>query len=328
MKALVYTATREAAYRDQPEPQPGPDDALIAVEAVGICGSDMHAWHGHDPRRVPPLVLGHEAVGRVIEGARAGERVVLNPLITCGHCRACSEGRSNLCPERELIGMRMAGAFAERVAIPARNLIAVPDGMAAAKAALTEPCATAWHALALAARASWRPLPESRALVIGGGSVGLLGGLILKAWGVADLVLAETNALRRATAAAAGLKAFDPLARPAEAAAFDLVLDAVGSTETRAASLAAVRPGGVISHVGLQSWAGEFDARSLTLQEITFLGVYTYTEADLRASLAALHDGRLGTLDWLEERPLAEGGQAFLDLDAGATPAAKIVLRP
>ncbi len=328
MKALVYTATKETTYREEAEPKPGPEDALIAVEAVGICGSDMHAWHGHDPRRVPPLILGHEAAGRVIQGPNEGERVVINPLITCGRCRDCMEGRANLCQYRELVGMRIPGAFAERLALPARNLIPVPAGMSSAQAALTEPCATAWHALSLAARATWRPLPESRALVIGGGSVGLLGALILKAWGAAEVRLAETNALRRQTAASAGLDSFDPLAEPAAEGRFDLVMDAVGSTATRAAAIAATRQGGVISHVGLQDWAGDFDARRLTLSEITFLGVYTYTDADLRASLAALHDGRLGALDWVEERPLAMGGQAFLDLDRGATPAAKIVLRP
>jgi alcohol dehydrogenase len=328
MKALVYTATERTDYREEPDPSPRPDEALVRVEAVGICGSDMHAWHGHDPRRVPPLILGHEACGTVLEGPDAGARVVLNPLVTCGACECCRTGRSNLCAERELIGMRRPGAFAERVAIPARNLIPLPEGMDPAKAALTEPCATAWHALVLAARAAWRPVPECRALVIGGGSVGLLGGLILKAWGAREVRLAETNPLRRATAAMAGLEAFDPIAAPAEAAAFDLVLDAVGATATRAAALAAARPGGVVSHVGLQDWAGDFDARSLTLSEITLIGVYTYTDADLRASLAALHDSRLGALDWIEERPLAEGGRAFHDLDAGRSPAAKIILKP
>ena len=328
MKALVYTEVEQTDYRDEPEPQASPGDALVRVEAVGICGSDMHAWHGHDPRRVPPIILGHEACGTVIEGPESGRRVVLNPLISCGRCEFCGTGRANLCRKRELIGMRIPGAFAERLAIAAGNLIPVPDGMAPAEAALTEPCATAWHALALAARASWRPLPECRALVIGGGSVGLLGGLILKAWGACEVRLAETNPLRRKTVAAAGLDAFDPIAAPAGGAGFDLVLDAVGATATRAAALAAVKPGGVISHVGLQDWAGEFDARTLTLSEVTLLGVYTYTDADLRASLAALHDGRLGALDWIEERPLAEGGQAFHDLNAGRSSAAKIVLRP
>jgi alcohol dehydrogenase len=328
MKALFYTATEETEIREAAEPRPQPGEALIQVEAVGICGSDMHAWHGHDPRRVPPVILGHEACGVVLEGSEPGRRMVLNPLIACGACGTCLEGRANLCPARELVGMRLPGAFAERIAIPERNLIPVPEGMDPAKAALTEPCATAWHGLALAARAGWRPIPASRALVIGGGSVGLLGGLILKSWGAAQVRLAETNPLRRETAAAAGLDAFDPLAAPAAAASFDLVLDAVGTVATRAAAITAARPGGVIAHLGLQDWAGEFDARTLTLSEIAFIGVYTYTDADLRASLAALHDGRLGPLDWIEQRPLAEGGQAFRDLDAGRTPAAKVILIP
>ena len=328
MKALFYTATRTTEYRDAPEPLPGPDDALIQVETVGICGSDMHSLHGHDPRRVPPLILGHEACGTVIDGPGTGARVVVNPLIAYGSCAHCLNGRSNLCPSRELIGMRLPGAFAERVALPARNLIPVPEDMDPAAAALTEPCATAWHALTLAARAAWRPIPECRALVIGGGSVGLLGALVLRAWGARQVRLAETNPLRRETATEAGLETFDPLRSPAPNGEYDLVLDAVGSTATRTGAIAAVAPGGVISHVGLQDWAGEFDARTLTLQEITLVGVYTYTGADLRASLTALHDGRLGTLDWVEERPLSEGGEAFRDLDANRSKAAKIVLRP
>ena len=328
MKALVYTAVHTTEYQDVPEPERKNGDALVRVEAVGICGSDMHAWHGHDPRRVPPLILGHEACGTVIEGAEPGTRVVFNPLITCGECAYCLSGRSNLCASRELIGMRLPGAFAEQVALPARNLIPVPDGMDSAAAALTEPCATAWHALALAARAVWRPIPECRALVIGGGSVGLLGALILKAWGARDVQLAETNPLRRETATEAGLETLDPSAGAMPRAEFDLVLDAVGSTTTRASAIAMVSPGGVIAHVGLQDWAGEFDARTLTLQEVTLVGVYTYTDADLRASLAALHDGRLGRLNWIEERPLSLGGEAFHDLNANRTRAAKVVLRP
>ena len=137
MKALYYTATRETAFRNSPDPVAKAGEALMAVEAVGICGSDMHAWHGHDPRRVPPMILGHEAAGRVLKGPLAGQRVVVNPLISCGLCQYCSGGRSNLCPERELVGMRIPGAFAERLTLPARNLIPVPEGMDAAKAALT-----------------------------------------------------------------------------------------------------------------------------------------------------------------------------------------------
>jgi 2-desacetyl-2-hydroxyethyl bacteriochlorophyllide A dehydrogenase len=328
MKALVYTAEHTTEYRDEPDPVCEDGEVLIQVEAVGICGSDMHAWHGHDPRRVPPLILGHEACGIVVGGPTTGTRVVVNPLITCGECAFCQSGRANLCATRELIGMRLPGAFAEHVVLPARNLIEVPDGMEPVVAALTEPCATAWHALTLALRALWRPLAECRALVIGGGSVGLLGALILKAWGARDIRLAETNQLRLETAIAAGVDAFDPRATPAEEDAYELVLDAVGSVGTRASATFAVNPGGVIAHVGLQEWAGNFDARTLTLQEITLVGVYTYTDCDLRASLNALHAGRLGSLQWLEQRPLSDGAAAFNDLDANQTRAAKIILQP
>ena len=328
MKALVYTANEETTFRDEPEPVPDTGDALVRIDAVGICGSDMHAWHGHDPRRVPPMILGHEAAGTVLDGTLQGRKVVLNPLISCGSCGYCNSGRTNLCQSRDLIGMVRPGAFAERIAIPERNLIPMPEDMSPTQAALTEPCATAWHAVALASRAMWRPIAEADALVIGGGSVGLLGALILSHFGCNEVRLAETNPLRRGTAEGCGIQTLDPLSKPIEAGSFDLVLDAVGSEKTRSMSIQAVRPGGVISHLGLQEWAGEFDARTLTLSEITFIGVYTYTEADLRASLAALHAGALGNLDLLEERPLAEGSRAFHDLNEGRTPAAKIVLRP
>ncbi|MCP3690175.1 MAG: alcohol dehydrogenase catalytic domain-containing protein, partial [Gammaproteobacteria bacterium] len=106
MKALVYTDTLELQYRDEADPAAVHGEAIVSIEAVGICGSDMHAYHGHDARRIPPLILGHEAVGVVQDGKQKGRRVVLNPLISCGVCTPCLAGRSNLCVSRELIGMR------------------------------------------------------------------------------------------------------------------------------------------------------------------------------------------------------------------------------
>jgi alcohol dehydrogenase len=329
MKALVYVGSNEVAYREEPDPKPGDGEALVRIEAVGICGSDMHAYHGHDPRRVPPLILGHEAVGQVVGGPAAGKRVVLNPLVTCGVCDACAGGRPNLCAARQLIGMNRPGAFAELVAMPTHNLIEIPQGMAPAHAALTEPCATALHALALAARASHRPLAEGRALVLGGGSVGLLAALLLRSQGARSILLGETNALRRESAAATGaVEVYNPAKDATEAGAFDLVIDAVGGAATRKTALAAVRPGGVVMHIGLMDSAGEADFRKLTLAEITLIGTYTYTPVDLRAALAALHSGVLGTLNWAESRLLAEGARAFDDLDKGRTAAAKVVLLP
>ena len=330
MKALVYTDTNEVIYRDEPDPVPAPGDALVKVEATGICGSDMHAYHGKDPRRVPPLILGHEVAGGLVSSPDAGRRVVINPLITCGQCEACDTGRSNLCPDRELIGMRLAGAYADYVVIPERNLIELSEGMSFVEASLTEPTATALHALNLARIKSSRPLAELKTLVIGGGAVGLLAALLLNMYGCRDLVVAETHTERRRSVAEhVGCQVHDPLNDPALASdTFGLVIDAVGGGVTRKTAMAAIKPGGIFVHIGLMDAAGELDIRKLTLFEITLVGVYCYTAADMRAAAQAIEKGQLGDMSWVETRPLAEGARAFDDLDRGRSAAAKLVLIP
>jgi alcohol dehydrogenase len=330
MKALVYTAPNEVTYRDEPEPSRAPGEVLIGVDAVGICGSDMHAYHGHDPRRVPPLILGHELIGRILEGPGEGKRVTVNPLITCGACEFCLQGRDNLCANRTMIGMTRAGGFAERVTTAARSVIGIPQDMSTRAAALTEPAATALHAIDRATRALARPLPETHVLVLGGGAIGLLCALLVARYGVRHVTVAETNALRRASVAAVTrARVYDPSAdaQPKDGSV-DLVIDAVGAKATRTRALAAVKSGGVVLHVGLADWVSEIDMRKLTLAEITLIGTYTYTTSDLTAAALALHEGAFGDLSWVEERPLADGAAAFRDLHLGRCAAAKIVLRP
>ncbi|MFY8105082.1 MAG: alcohol dehydrogenase catalytic domain-containing protein [Ramlibacter sp.] len=333
MKALVYTQPHEVQLQDRPLPQAAAGEVVLKIEAVGICGSDLHAWHGHDPRRKPGLVLGHEFVGTIAESAASGfavgARYTGNPLITCGVCEYCVQGRNNLCAHRTMVGMTRPGAFAEYMSIPAASLIAMPQDLSARTAALTEPAATAWHALNLTTRHLVRPLHECRVLVIGGGAIGMLTALLLRHLGVHRVTLAELNPLRRAAVEQhAHCQTVDPRATPIAESSFEVVIDAVGAKPTRTQALAAVKPGGTIMHVGLQDWASEIDMRKLTLAEITLLGTYTYTTSDLRATVAALADGVFGDLSWVQERSLVEGQQAFLDLDTGTCAAAKILLRP
>ena len=331
MRAMVYKGPKTLEVEEFEEPQMGPGDALVSIAAVGICGSDMHAWAGHDERRPAPLILGHEASGLVLEGRLKGRRVAINPLVTCGHCDHCLGGRANLCAERQIISMPpRQGAFAERIAIPERNLVEIPDGLCLAKAALAEPVATAWHAVVLAERHAARAPAEGRTLVIGGGAVGLAAALILAARGCRDITIAETNPGRRATAAKSGnFRVIDPMAEPEAIAtgAMDFVLDAVGAKPTRGLAIRAARPGGVIVHIGLLDGVDGTDIRRLTLQEIALIGCYTYTMVDFRAALAAIASGALGSLDWASERPFDDGPRAFDDLAAGREAAAKIVLR-
>ena len=330
MKALVYTGPQQIDFRDEPGPSPADGEAIVKVEAVGICGSDMHAYLGHDERRPPPLILGHEVSGIVEDGEWAGKRVTLNPLVTCGVCEACRAGRTNLCPDREIISMPpRQGAFAEYLRIPERNLIELPGDMDPAIAALSEPVATAWHAVAVGERHSWRAPENTRALVLGGGAVGLSAALVLRSRGYGEICVAETNPLRRKTVSREKeLTIIDPTAEPVEENGFNMVVDAVGGVDTRRHASAAIKPGGVIVHIGLLEAEGGLDVRKMTLQEVTFIGTYTYTMADFRDTVAALDAGVLGELSWIEKRPLAQGATAFRNLLEGRAGAAKIVLMP
>jgi len=330
MKALFYTGTRQLELRDAPDPEAAADEALVHVRASGICGSDMHAWHGHDPRRVPPMILGHELAGTVEGGALDGRRVAVNPLIGCGSCRDCTDGRPNLCAARDLLGLGRDGGYAERVRVPTANLMPIDDTLDDVHASLMEPLAVVVHALALADRTLARPLAECRTLVIGGGAIGVLAALALVQRGVVSLDVAETSAARRETLRRIGTgDVFNPLASGALPPddRFELVIDAVGSGATRAMACRLARRGGAIVHVGLQDGEAGLDTRRLTLAEIAFLGSYTYAPPDLHAALGLLTRGALGSLDWIERRPLADGAAAFEDIDAGRA-APKIVLQP
>jgi threonine dehydrogenase-like Zn-dependent dehydrogenase len=331
MKALVYTGVNRLEYHDHPEPPPANDEVFVKVDAVGICGSDMHAYHGHDSRRPAPLILGHEAAGHVVSGPAKGMAVAVNPLVTCGKCRHCLDGRVHLCAFRQLISMPpRPGAFAEIVRVPEQNLFPVSAGLDLAKAALTEPLAVSYHAVNHGMRFLARPLSASRSAILGGGAIGLGCALVLAMQGAKEIYIGEPNPARRATASRAGpFNCYAP-ATPdePEASTFDFVLDAVGSKSTRKAASRLVSPGGAIVHIGLLPGSDGLDIRKVTLQEVTFTGTYCYTPLEFGETLNAIARGWLGTLDWFEERPLADGQQAFRDMDAGNLGAAKIILRP
>lgn len=324
MNALVYMGPQTLEYRGEPIPTLSEGDHLVRIDTVGICGSDMHAYLGHDDRRPAPLILGHEAAGTIEGGPRDGDRVTINPLVSDPASAESRAGRENICPGRQIISMPpRPGAFAQYVAMPETNLVAVPDDVSLEKAALAEPLAVSWHAARLGMEAL-HPAMDRRALVIGGGAIGVAAVLALNAMGFEDVTIAEPNDARRAYLAdRLGMKAV-----PAADGAFPLVVDAVGIAATRKAASALTSPGGVILHIGLGDSDGGLDIRRFTLQEITFIGTYTYTAQDFRDTAKAIYDGRLGPLDWTETRGLSEGAAAFADIRAGRVAAPKIILKP
>ena len=324
MKALVYEGVETLNVRNAPDPTPRDGEQLIRVDAVGICGSDMHAYLGHAARRPAPVLLGHEAAGVVVDGPLAGKRVTVNPLVTCGACPACLSGRENLCPDRQIISMMpRPGAFAQYISMPASNLVEVPEAVDMTKAALAEPLAVSWHAARLALEAV-HPSMTRKALVIGGGAIGLAASLALKAMGADKVTIVEPHPARRAFL----IDTCEETVVAETRDPFPLVIDAVGYAATRAVASAAAMPGGVIAHVGLGEDTGGLDVRRMTLQEITFIGTYTYNAQDFGDTAQAIFDGRLGPLDWIETRPLRDGAEAFRDLRAGTVATPKIVLEP
>ena len=320
MKALVYTGVEELEYREVADPKPARNEELVRIDSVGICGSDMHAYLGHDDRRPAPLILGHEGAGVTADS----RRVTINPLVTDPNSAASRSGRENLCPSRQIISMPpREGAFAEFVAIPSRNLVEVPNHVTLEQAALAEPIAVSWHAARLGL-AALHPSDERRAHVIGGGAIGVAAALALKAMGVEHVTLSEPNPARAAYLRdACRINVVDTPEQD-----IPLIIDAVGFAATRAAASALVSPGGVILHIGLGSSDGGLDIRRITLQEITLIGTYTYTAQDFRDTCKAMFDGRLGSLDWFETRELANGAEAFADIRAGKISVPKIILKP
>lgn len=331
MKALVYTGIENLSYIDRPRPEPVEGENLVRIEASGICGSDMHAFLGHDERRPAPLTLGHEAAGTIVSGPQNGQRVTINPIVTCQTCPACLAGKQNLCSDRQIISMPpREGAFADYVSMPARNLVEVPEDVPLRKAALAEPIACGWHAVRLASAVLGERLEGVKCAVIGGGAIGVGAALSLRAHGATDITLIEPNALRRdALKHIDGFQAVPPDGPGMPALGqVACVIDGVGYAQTRKTASALAAPGGVIAHIGLGEATGGLDIRRMTLQEITFVGTYTYTAQDFIDTTDAIFDGRLGALDWTEQRPLSDGQRAFSEIRSGQVVAPKIILTP
>ena len=330
MRALVYEGPETLRMRDVSDPVPGAGEVLVRVASVGICGSDMHGYLGHDARRPAPLILGHEAAGTVVGGEHDGKRVTLNPLVGCGTCAACGRGRPNLCMDRQLLSMPpREGAFAELVKVPVENMVVVPGDVPFDRASLVEPLACGWHAARIVERHDADRLQEGPCVVIGGGTIGLGAAVVLRAFGAGRVLVAEPNALRHPTIEREGFETFDPGGEsPIADGTAPVVVDAVGYAATRAHACRLAAPGGIIAHIGLGDGEGGIDARRLTLAEIAFTGTYTYTPDEFRETAQAVFEGKLGALEWVETRPLSEGGRSFDDIRAGRVAAPKIILKP
>ena len=334
MHALVYTGTNKIDFRQEKDPIAKPGETLIKVKASGICGSDMHAYHGNDERRIPPLILGHEVSGTSLDGKFKNKDVVINPLISCEKCDYCKNEREHLCPQRTMIGMstpvKREGGLAELVSVPEKNIFEVPKKLSIKEAALAEPAAVALHAVLLAEQNLKKPISESKILIQGAGAIGLLCGLVLnKEKKSTNIIMSDPNK-KRLDECAKYLKAnfVSPNDKLIKENNFDLILESVGLEVTRHQAIKSIAPGGTILHIGLTQPSGTFDFKKLTIQEITLVGTYCYTNKDFQKTLKILTEKKLGDLGWIEYRDLKKGSEAFDEIHNGTCVAPKIILIP
>lgn len=336
MKALLLEAYGRFSYTDMPDPELSNDDVLVRVERCGICGSDVHGMDGSSGRRIPPVIMGHEASGVVCEvGGRVsdysvGERVTFDSTVYCGSCRFCSEGRVNLCERREVLGVscdeyRRHGAFADYVAVPARTIYRLPDAVSFDQAALVEPISIAMHATELAGN-----MMSRRVVVIGAGVIGTCITSLVVASGCASCVVIDPDASRRARAMRIGADAAVDPAEGVDASGepADLVFEAVGIPATVEASLQSVRKGGTVVLVGNITPRVEFGLQSVVTREIAVLGSCG-SAGEYPMCLSLLERGMIPVDEMISQvAPLASGAGWFERLAAGESGLLKVLLVP
>jgi 2-desacetyl-2-hydroxyethyl bacteriochlorophyllide A dehydrogenase len=327
MRALVYTAPHRVAMEDRPRPRAEAGEVEIAVDAAGICGSDMSGFLGHSRRRVPPLVLGHELVGRRADG----RRVVANPLISCGRCAACLSGAQNLCSSWRLLGLdKTEGCYAEFVAIPERQLYEIPEGLTDERAVMTEPLANIVHLFRIAA-----PLPFFRLGIVGGGTMGTLALQTAVRLGVREILVQDVSEVRLAVARRMGASVAANVAteegreaaREFAGAGLDLVLDASGIDAARQAAFDLCRPGGLVVLLGMGKERSEIDFVTSIRKEHRVAMSFAYTPADFERALKLIAAGEIDLTPWTVEMPLEEGQAAFEKMTGAPGDTLKMVLR-
>jgi len=330
MKALVYEGPKMMNMREVPIPEPGERDVLIKVERVGICGSELGGYLGHNSLRKPPLIMGHEFSGTVVKTGSgvskvaAGARVTVNPLQTCGECPDCLGGDHQLCAERKLLGAHLPGAFAEYVVAAGDNVYSLPDSVSFDDAALTEPFACAVHLCRLL-----QLKPDDSLLIMGAGPIGLFALTAARTLGLEKVVVSDLNQERLNIVAELGglpARSQEEFASLKPADGFHAAIDAVGMQVTRQRCVESVRRGGRVGFTGLHEADSTLPINTIIREELKLFGAFAYAPSDFEAALGLIAEGKVKLLPWTELRALEDGGACFEKLITGPGAIAKIML--
>lgn len=343
MKALVYTKPYCLEYSEFPEPVASDDDVLIRVKACGICGSDVHGFTGKTGRRIPPLVMGHEAagviekVGKNVKGFASIDRVCFDSTVYCNKCQPCRKGLFNRCENRQVLGVstpafKRHGAFAEYVAVPWWIVSKIPDNMSFIQSALLEPVSIGMHA------ANRAPVSANdTVVVIGAGTIGLFILQASRLRGAAKVIVSDINEFRLDVARKLGAdKLVNPVKSDLRESIFketnnsgaDITFEAVGYAETFADAISVTKIGGHVIAVGNLEKTAEFDLQELVARELTFRGSYA-SSGEFRDCIDLVASGKINVEPLISDvLPLEDGQRAFERLLKAEENLLKIVLEP
>ena len=343
MKALVPTQYNRFEYLDVPEPQPRPGEVLVEVKACGICGSDVHGMDGSTGRRIPPIIMGHEAAGVIaalgdgVSGWQVGERVTFDSTASCGTCHYCRQGRVNLCDDRRVLGVacqefRCDGAYADRVAVPQHILYRLPDQLSFERAAMVEPVSVAVHAVGR--------LPvrlNDMAVVVGTGMIGLLVVQALRLSGCGRIIVVDLDRRKLDLACRSGAdEGFSPqetnvaerVRQCTGGRGADLVLEVVGLPATVALAIECCRKGGAVGLVGNLAPQVPLPLQAAVTRELTLYGSCA-SAGEYPACLELIARGAINVDIMMSAvAPLSEGAAWFQRLYRGEEDLMKVILAP
>lgn len=343
MKALLLQAYNQFVYTEVPMPEIAPDEVLIQVKACGICGSDVHGMDGSTGRRIPPIIMGHEAAGVItqigaqVQGFAEGDRVTFDSTIYCGRCGYCRQGLINLCDQRRVLGVscdeyRRHGALAEYVAVPERVLYRLPDGLSFEHAALVEPLSVAVHAVALT------PIHlNDTAVIVGAGMIGLLVIQTLRAAGCGRIIAVDLDPQKLDLAGQFGADILlnaetvnvqaEVLALTSQCGA-DLAFEVVGHQNAFQTAVSSLRKGGTLTIVGNLASTLQMPLQTVVTRQIRIQGSCASC-GEYPACLDLMARGTLNVKPLLSQvAPLAEGALWFQRLYRREPGLMKVVLRP
>ena len=327
VQAAYYTGNRRVEIRPAKIVPPASGMVQLDVAFTGICGTDLHIVHGAmDSRVAPPAILGHEMAGRVtsigegVSGWRPGDPVTVMPLVWCGECAACRSGASHICQRLSFLGIDAPGSLQPYWTVPAETLVPLPADLSLRTAALAEPTAVAVHDVRRAELSAGQ-----RAVVVGGGPIGLLVAAVARETG-ADVLLVEPNDGRRSLAESAGLATLDPRVQQVathvedwtDGAGAEVAFEVSGAVDGIQSALAALGPRGRVVVVAIHTTPPPVDLFRIFWRELTLVGARVYERTDFEEAVRLLGAGRI-PVDALvsDVLPLSKTGEAFTALEAG-----------